>query len=98
MQVAQTILNQLGGINRLKLMVGANKIIYSSDMVKFYFKGSKKANLCKITLTDSDTYLIQFYKFIPKNLNFNPVKEYNDVYCDQLVKIFEEETGLYLSL
>lgn len=98
MQVAQTIIDQLGGIHRLKAMVGVSQLVYSSESVKFSFKGSRKANMCKITLMPSDTYLVQFYKFSTKNLNLNPVKEYNDVYCDQLVEIFEEGSGLFLSL
>lgn len=98
MQVAQTILNQLGGIGKLRLMVGMNQAVVSENSVKFSFKGSKKSNMCKITLLPSDTYLVQFYKFTKKNLSFDTVNEYNDIYSDQLVEIFETSTGLFLSL
>lgn len=38
------------------------------------------------------TYDLVFYK------GFKVVENFGDIYCDQLKPIFEETTGLYLSL
>lgn len=99
--VAQTILHQLGG-NKFRVMTGANGFVYGSDEnpnIQFYFKGSKVANHCTIHLMPSDTYKVVFL-WIPYSAT-KPLKEVrviDDVYAEDLQRIFTEITGLYTSL
>lgn len=96
-QIAQTIIEQLNGLGTLRLLVAANSFTYTEDQLTFKFKGSRKVNTCTIKLMPSDTYLVTFSQFSPKLLEYKTVESFNDVYCEDLVKIFEETTGLYLS-
>ncbi len=100
-QIAQTIIAQLGG-NKFLTMVGqSGRLIYGNDslgnpFIEFKFKGCKKANRCKISLTLGDTYKIKFFKIA--NMNCDLVHETNGAYCDMLRDIFEDFTGLATSL
>lgn len=95
-QVAQQIINQLGGIGKLTAMIAINKIVYSENGVKFMFKGSKKSNLVQITLGANDTYTMKLYSF--KGIEVNLVKELSGLFNSQLKQGFENATGLRLSL
>lgn len=96
-QVAQTIISQLNGFGALKMMVAAHSFTYTEDSLTFKFKGSKKVNTCTVKLMPSDTYSVTFSQFSPKWLEYKTVSSFDDVYCENLVEIFEETTGLYLS-
>jgi hypothetical protein len=93
--VAQTILNQLGGMKRLVIMTGAYNFVASSNAVSFRIK-NRKVNYIKITLNGNDLYDLKFSRIV--KYNENVVKEYNDIYFDQLIPIFEETTGMYLRM
>ena len=95
-QVAQTILKQMGGTNRLSAMIGANNFINHGDAVSFRFKGSTFANYFKVTLNSMDTYDIEFGKVW--GTKYTVKKKFEGVYNDQLKKIFEKTTKLYLTL
>ena len=98
LQVAQTIIAQMGGTRRLSLMVGASLFAGDDTSAMFSFKGSRKMNKCRVTLDASDTYTVEFFKFSPSKLNIAPVvEEISGVYAEMLVDIFESRTGLYLS-
>lgn len=96
--VAQEILRQMGGMNRLKVFVGAWSFAAETNAVSFMFKGSRKAHYAKITLNPSDTYNVEFGKISRKGgvPSYAKVAEHEFIYCDQLVELFESETGLYL--
>jgi len=108
-QVAQTILNQLGGQGRLRIMTGAkNFAAYSPASesphgkgcggVSFRFPKPKHAgspNHCKIILNSMDTYDVEFGAV--RGTSYKVTKELSGVYADQLVEIFESATGLYLT-
>ena len=104
LEIAGNIMDQMGGINRLKAMVGIDNISVLTPGVQFNFKGSKKENKVVINLNEGeDLYNITFFKIGRLNQRtFEiPVKEtgkYEGVFCDQLIKIFEEHTRLYLNL
>lgn len=68
--------------------------------LKFNFRGSRKANICKVIYNPgSDTHDFELYKFTPVRYEHCPkVYEATDVYCDMLQDLFETETGLYLTL
>jgi len=98
LQVAQTILDQMGGTRRISLMVGASGFIGDTCSVQFSFKGSRKMNKIIVKLNEWDTYDIEFWKINARKGEFTRVSEARDVYFDQLISVFESETGLYLSL
>ena len=99
---AQTILAQLGG-NKFRAMTGANGFLFGSDdqpTLEFYFCGCRKTNHVTIHLhKSSDTYRMTFLH-IPASAA-KPLKEIkvvDDVYAEDLQRIFTETTGLYTSL
>lgn len=97
-EVATIILNQMGGMNRIKVMTGANNFIAIDYGVKFSFKGSKKMNMVEIKLNGKDLYDVKFFKYIASSMKLTEIKEMNDLYNDMLKDAFEQATGLYLSL
>lgn len=101
-EIAQIILQQMGGTNRLVAMVGANGFTYGSidyngftqPFVLFKFKMNPKMKSLRVIYEEGkDTYVMQFLGRTGK-----VIKEFGDVYCDDLMDIFEETTGLYLRL
>lgn len=98
-QQAFTMLQQLGG-NKFIAMTGA-KVSFDSDGTLFcWFKGSKKANMLKISLDyATDTYIMEFSKlgYAPK-FTVKPVKKLTMVYAEDLQSFFTDVTGLYTSL
>ena len=95
-QVAKSILAQLGGTGRLIAMTGAKHILWDVDSVCFKFKGSRKANYCKITLDASDTYTVEFGRV--KKFDYAVKASFSGIYADSLVSVFESTTDLRLSL
>lgn len=98
-QIAEIIGQQLGGLGRLKVMIGAKDFLYSSEDTYLSFKfmkGNQGINYCNIRLNGSDLYELTFGKI--RGHNYTVIKTYDDIYCDQLKSIFESTTGLYLSL
>lgn len=95
--VAMTILSQLGGSNKLKAMIGANRFDYSENSLNFMFcRNPGKYKGVTITLNANDLYDIKFYR--QKNAPSFEVTftEFKDVYAENLVEIFENETGLVM--
>src|SRR5437763_1905159 len=96
-QIADTTAQYLGGYGRLNVMIGAKNFSYDKEgTLTFRFKMCKKANCVRFKLNGKDLYDVEFLKL--GKVDFKVVKEYNDLYFDQLRKIFEEYTGLYLTL
>lgn len=100
--IAQTIAQQLGG-RMFRMMTGANFYIYHDPEINEYglsvhFKGSRKLNRLRIVLDEGkDLYKMVFSHQSPKR-GLKNVHFIVNVYCDQLLEIFESETGLYTSL
>jgi hypothetical protein len=93
MTIAKVILEQLGGIRKLVLMTGANTFVALKNGVSFKIK-NRKVNYVKILLNGNDLYDLSFGKIISGKVKL--ISEKNDIYNDQLVSIFESETGMYL--
>lgn len=98
MEIAQTILAQLGGA-RFPLITGATNLVAWDDGLSFKLPQTltrSRINWCRICLTPADLYTVEFYAgpFAKRK----KVAEFSDVYCDQLQDLFEEATGLSLSL
>ena len=97
MSVARTILEQLGG-NQFCMMTGAKNLVDCGDALAMRIgRNSSNSNYLKITLNDSDLYDVRFSK-VTKMGEEKSVREFNDVYNDMLVEIFESHTGMYTSL
>lgn len=97
-QVAQIILQQLGGKRRLKLMVSAWNFQVEDNSISFRFKGSQVANYVKIILDASDTYNLEFMLVDATQGVCKEKENFAMIYNDMLVSTFEEYTGLYLSI
>jgi len=95
--VAKTILNQLGG-HKFRVMTGAKNFGGTENSLSMKIgKNSSNSNYLKITLNSMDLYDVHFSK-ITRKFEEKSVKEYNDVYSDSLVEIFESHTGMYTKL
>lgn len=97
MNVANTILNQLGG-NKFIAMTGAKNFIGTDIGLHFTLPKSAGNKITKvvINLDPTDTYTVKFGN-IQKSF-FKIVSSFNDVYCDDLVSLIESQTNLLLSL
>lgn len=95
-QIANTILSQLGG-NRFIAMTGAKNFMALQAGLQLDLP--KKAHYVKngitrlwIELTPADTYTIRAWKI--HGMNAYQVDTVENVYCDELQSIFTELTGL----
>ena len=93
-QVATTIAMQMGGTGRIRAMTGAREFIATENGLQVKFPNPQRARgtCIVVTLTPADTSHVAFYN------GFKQVAEYGDVYAENLVAIFERQTGLYLTL
>lgn len=98
--VGRTILAQMGGAGRIRMMIGAKRFVTHPDGVSFKFpnRARSKANFVKVTLTPLDTYTVEFKRVSNgrAGLKVKDLAEFSDVYFDQLIELFEGQTGLYL--
>lgn len=100
-QVAQTILQQLGGAGRLKAMLGAKHFMAGSDSLSFRFpnRARSKPNHVVITLKSSDTYQVEFWRVsMSSAAKTKLISKHEHVYAEDLRSLFESKTGLRLSL
>lgn len=97
-EIAETIIQQLGGFNRLKLMIGASNLSYSNKekSVSFKFKMFPKANYLTVKLDQYDTYTMEFIRATVKGIKV--FESYEHVYAEDLVPIFKRVTGLELTI
>ena len=99
LQVATTILEQLGG-NKFIAMTGAKNLSGDEDGLNFKIgRNNSKANVVRINYNyGKDLYQVRFLKWDSKTCQMVELKVYEDVYCDMLQSIFTEYTGLFTSL
>lgn len=107
-QVAQTILQQLGGTSRLAAMINAKNFIAYGPAgtssgrglggvgFRFSNKARSKPNHVRIILEPNDTYTVSFGRI--KGYDFKELRSVSGIYAGQLRDLIERETGLYLSL
>ena len=94
--VADTIVQQLGGSRVLQMFIGLKQILTASDAVTLVFplpKHRNAVNRVRITLNEMDLYDMEF---IRHGRSVKVVKEFNDVYAEDIKDRFEEGTGLYI--
>src|SRR4051812_26447364 len=93
--IAHEILAQLGGTNRLNLMLGlkARPVGGERDLTFFWkCKALKSINGIRITLEPSDTYKVEFLRL--RSLECKTVETVEDVYAEDLREVFYNHTGL----
>ena len=110
LRVANTILSQLGG-NKFIVMTGSKNFVCDASSITMHLaKNCSKANRLKITLNGKDLYDMRFYRYTAPRYStrggefktypekVTVVKEYNDVFADQLQELFTSVTGMYTHL
>lgn len=96
MQVANTILAQLGGAGRLAMMCGCKQFVGGENSLSFKVgSNAKKVTAMMVTLDPTDTYTVAV--FTGRGINMTKREELSDVYAEDLKRIFESTTGMYLS-
>lgn len=96
LEIAKTILDQLGG-RRFVAMTGAKNLVAGDKSLSFKFgRNSSKSNCMRITLNGSDLYDIQFSHF--RLMDHFIDREFSDIYAEDLRNIFENFTGMRTSL
>lgn len=100
MQVAQTILAQLGG-QRFVVMTGARNLVSDAHCERgcLSFKVGKNAKgvtHVRITLQADDLYRVETLKV--RGMTITPVADVRGVYADKLRATFTAATGLDTSL
>ena len=97
MSVAREILNQLGG-NKFRVMTGAKNFMgFSEGLVMKIGRNSSNSNYLKITFNSMDLYDMEFAK-VSRMGEKKSITEYNNVYNDSMVEVFEKHTGMYTKL
>jgi hypothetical protein len=93
MEFANTVFNQLGG-NKFCAMTGARDLCGDESMITFRIgRNPKGVAKVQIELDPSDTYTLRTW-----TAKWDLLGEAHDVYCDQIVEVFEEMTGLRTKL
>jgi hypothetical protein len=96
MDVANTILEQLGG-RMFCMMTGSKNFVAGDNSLRFKPGSSaSKINYCKITLGGDDPYKVEFGKVRKMDLKIVGTEE--GVYFDQLQKVFTKYTGMDTSM
>ena len=100
---ALTILDQLGGSRKVSVMVGAkhflaDRSVEGNPVLSFKIgRGAKnKINSIRIELTADDLYTVTFQRIWGAKVTC--VETLEGCYADMLVELFEDRTGLYLSI
>lgn len=106
--IAHTILDQLGGREFLACTGSKNLVGDNKSLTMRLVQNKSKANQLKITLSEDDLYRVEFFKQTPGKINLETgeyrepacktIRLYEGVYFDMLQDIFEETTGLYVTL
>lgn len=98
MEIANTILDQIGGAGRVKAFIGVKQYVAIENglQVNFKAKAANSANIFQVILDPSDTYTLKFFR--ARGIDCKPIgRDISGIYCDQLKGIIEEKLGLRLT-
>ena len=97
-EIAAVIADQLGGLFRLSMMVGAKNFVAIESGLTFKLGTGAKDGIthCTITLDADDTYTVRFQRVYGRKVSEKGST--SGVYCDMLMDIFEGATGFYLTI
>jgi hypothetical protein len=97
-KVAKEIARQIGG-GMFVAMTGATFIVPANYYgVLIRFKGCRKCQWLHIRYNSNDLYDLKFTRINNKTGEEIVHAQFSDIYCDQLQELFEQTTGLYVSL
>lgn len=98
-EIANTILQQLGG-GRFLMITGSKQPVAVPNGLRVRLaKNKTRANLLTITLTPEDLYDVEFKYFaVGQKITDQVIEKREGVFCEDLQDIFEEVTGLYTTL
>ena len=97
-EVANNILQWLGGAKSIHMMIGAKNFMYDAQSADKYLRfdfmrNPSKANRVKITLDEAtDTYIVEFIKRGPK-MTINNLDKPREYFADKLIKRYEYMYG-----
>ncbi len=96
MSVASTILDQLGGINKVSIMTGATNLVSDYNSIVFnlptkYAKG--KRNKIIIVLEQDDLYTMEWIAF-DRSYSMTTIKKVSGIYAEDMRSVFTAMTGL----
>ncbi len=95
--IANEIYRTLGG-NRFRVMTGAKMMVSTENGIRMRIGRNKtNANFMEVSLNGLDLYDVTFAK-VTRMGEMKSVREYNNVYNDMLVSLFESHTGMYTTL
>jgi hypothetical protein len=100
MQIANTIIEQLGGKGRLCAMTGAKDFVALERGLSFGVgKNAKGVNKVIIRLTDADLYDVEFgrVRTVKGMPTYKVLDSTEGAYADMLMDLFEQATGMYLT-
>ncbi len=99
-QVAQTILDQMGGRQFLLMVGGKNMVALSGDgglALQFGTGARNRANRLRVEYDhSSDTYNVEFGRI--RKLEWKTISRHEGVYADMLQELFTAETGFHTTL
>jgi hypothetical protein len=82
MSIAQTIYNQLGA-SRFMAMTGAKGLVNGGKSLTFRIgRNASKANMVRITLAETDTYIVEFFRY--RSLDCALINSFEGIYADGL--------------
>ena len=97
--VAETLIQQLGGAGQLRAMLGTTLLAVDENSVTFNFRMCRRANHCRVTYVPGlDLYRMEFFLMGARYITCKVVASFDQVYADQLRGLFENTTGLRMSL
>jgi hypothetical protein len=97
MEVAKTIMKQLGANNAFCILTGAKDFVGFSNGLLFRVPKCRDGiNRIRITLQPNDTYLVEAFRC--RGTTFVCVNHSEDVYADQLRAVFTKFTGIATKL
>lgn len=96
--VATTILDQMGGWRKLRMMLGVKQFFNITNGVGFKWpsKQRSKGNYVEVKVNGLDLYDMTFFNVSIRGKK--KVKEYRGLYDDMLANTFEKQTGYYIRL
>ncbi len=95
-QVAQTILQQLGG-NKFLAMTGASNLLGSENGLSFKIgRNDRKITHVRVTLTAMDDYQLEFLTI--RGTKIAPAGFAEGINADNIANVFSTKTGMATSL
>lgn len=96
----QTIISQLGGVPKIRLMLGCQVSIdtSTSSVILSKIKGCRKINYVKVSSLFNDLYNIRFLKISERTFEVKTICDELVIGVENLKEVIENRLGLALTL